>query len=51
MNERFFLFLLLFYFIFIFLKNREKISVFKNIRIRVDEALDIGVSSDTCGCK
>ena len=49
-NERFLL-LLLFYFIFIFFENRKKISVFKNIRIRVDEALDIGVSSDTCGCK
>ena len=48
---RAFLLLLLFYFIFIFFENREKISVFKNIRIRVDEALDIGVSSDTCGCK
>ena len=49
MNERFFYY---YYFtLFLFFLKTEKISVFKNIRIRVDEALDIGVSSDTCGCK
>lgn len=50
MNERFFYYYYFTLFLFFF-ENREKISVFKNIRIRVDEALDIGVSSDTCGCK
>ena len=36
---------------FFFFENNDKISVFNNIPILVDEALDIGVSSDTCGCK
>ena len=50
MNERFYYYYYFTLFLF-FLKTEKKISVFKNIRIRVDEALDIGVSSDTCGCK